>query len=133
MSAWICIDAEPQPDGIVGGDGACESVSVRFHHVTEPAMVTVYLYTVDREERGWSADEEFPFDVEEMVTFSTLSTRDGFEDPGAFEVDSSTVYEHPSPVGFRDEISADDKRDAVALDWIDSGASHYIAWDGINL
>lgn len=131
MSDWICIDTEAQPDGIVGGDGACESVSIRFQHVTEPAMVTVYLYAVDRVERGWDEDTEFPFDIEEMAQFTVLTTREGFDDPGTFEDNSDVIYDHPHPMGFRDEVTAEDRRDAIAQQWIANGADMYIAWDGI--
>lgn len=128
MSDWTCIDIEPQPDGFVGGDGACESVSIRFQHATEPAIVTVYLYVIDLTERGYSEDDldGQPFDVEEMVEFMVLEDR---EDPGT-EVWSDYAYDRPSQVFFETEADAEDYRDRIAATWLDMGASHYIGWDG---
>jgi hypothetical protein len=52
------------------------------------------------------------------------------EDPSAAEVWTDYTYDHPSAVGFRNEIAAEDFRDLEAADWIASGADLYLNWDG---
>ena len=129
MSDWILADEEPQPDGIVGGDGATDSISLRFHHVTEPALVTVYLYAVDLEERGYDPEDldGEPFDVEEMIEFRVLTERDN---PDAAEVWVDYDYDRPSIRFFPTVLDAEDYRDKIAAAWLDMGASHYLTWNG---
>lgn len=58
------------PDGIVGGDGAGEAVSVRYFNRHRPfAQITAYFHVVDQRERGGEEDMPFPFFVEEMVEY----------------------------------------------------------------
>lgn len=128
MSDWILLDDEPQPDGFVGGDGALESVSVRFIHRTEPAQVTVYMYVVDREERGWTHESDpYVFDYEEMVDYMVGTDRD---DIAGTEVWTHTEYDHPSLQAWDDPVDAEDYRDKEARRWIEMGAEHFLAWDG---
>lgn len=128
MSDWILTDEEPLPDGIVGGDGASDSVSIRFKHRTEPAQITVYLYAVDLTERGYS-DEELDgevFDIEEMVEFVCGTDPD---DISSTEVWSDYVYQRPAQRFYPTVLDAEDFRDLEAQDWIDSGTD-YLHWDG---
>lgn len=132
MSDWYTEDTEAQPDGFVGGDGACESVSVRFYHTEEPARLTVYMYVVDTDERGTYNDDGFPFAYEEQVVYEVFDSRSDMfsDDEFAASVWTDTTLEHPSAVDWRTEVEAEDYRDAEALRWIEDGADLYIGWDG---
>ena len=126
MTDWVCLDTEPQPDGFVGGDGALESVSLRFIHRTEPTQVTVYMYVVDREERGWTDEDGYPFDYEEMVEHVVGEDR---ADIVGTEVWTNYTYDHPSERSWETEVEAEDYRDAEARRWIATGHL-FLAWDG---
>lgn len=129
MSNWTCIDIEPQPDGYVGGDGAQESVSVRFHHSSGKAAVTVYTYVVDLTERGYDDEDtlERPWRVEEMVEFIIFTDP---EDIGGTEVWSTTEYTPDvSAYDYADLADADEVAEQNALQWIAMGVSHFIAWE----
>ena len=124
---WELIDAEPQPDGFVGGDGACESVSIRFRHTVEPAQITVFLYVVDLDERSGD-DNDYPFDYEEMVEYSVFESIEDMDEGEPIWTDYT--YDNPSIRSWEYESDAEDYRDAEASRWILKGASDYISWDG---
>jgi len=130
MSDWYTEDTEPQPNGIVGGDGAGEAVSVRFYHRTQPAQVTVNVYTVDMSER--SEDAADWIDVEEQVEYAIFSSREemlaGDTEPIWCEYD----YDDASYAAFTDDERAESERDAAALRWLNNGADWYLSWDGVT-
>lgn len=112
-------------DGIVGGDGAGEAVSVRYlnRHVPN-ARITAYFHVVDQRDRHSTLMQEpDPFFVEEMVEYFVAAGPVTEEDP--HEVWSDYTYDDHAQ-SFATEAEAEAFRDrVVAAD----KAEDYI-WDG---
>lgn len=113
------------PDGIVGGDGAGEAVSVRYLNRHLPnARITAYFHVVDQRERHSSLeDEPFPFFVEEMVEYY-LADRP-VTDEDADEKWSDYTYEDYA-TSFATVAEAEVERDRLAA--ADRAQDYY--WDG---
>ena len=117
-------DGPPQPDGTVGGDGAGESVSVRYRAAEKPgSLITAYWYTVDLRMRSDDQDDEYPWDVEEMVEYLVCDDPD---EPGSTEIWSDYKYDNPLGLSFKTEAEAIVARDAAARR---DQAENYL-WDG---
>ena len=131
MSDWYLLDEEPQPDGFVGGDGALESVSLRFRHKSEPATMTVYMYVVDLEERlQGEIEDDYTYDYEEMVEYAVYGSHEEIDRDYAEPIWSDYTYERPSPRSWDDEVEAEDYRDREAERWRTMGVQQFIGWNG---
>lgn len=117
-----------QPDGIMGGDGAGESVSVRYLNRHLPnAQITTYYYVVDMRDRDLLHDA-YPgspasFVVEEMVDFFIASGP--ISDVNAPEAWSDSEY-HSHDREFTTEAAAEAFRDRLAK--VDRAATY--TWNG---
>lgn len=113
------------PDGIVGGDGAGEAVSVRYLNRHLPnARITAYFHVVDQRERHESlADEVLPFFVEEMVEYYVADRAVLDED----ENEKWSDYEyHDYATTFATEAEAEVERDRLAA----ADTAEDYRWDG---
>ena len=127
--SWTPIDSAPERGGVVGGDGAGESWSVRFAHRDYPRhTVTVYLYPVDFNERwgsGEATDEGGAhYDVEEFVAFEYWD--------GPWSADESSVIDADHEQDYRNDLAlteemAEALAKSLAEDWHRNGARH-IEW-----
>lgn len=123
LHAWQPDGQGIQPGGIVGGDGAAESLSVRYLNRYVPvASITSYFYVVDTRERGDQSSA--PFRVEHMVE-SYLTDRPITEDD-AVEVWSDYEYHTDAHHCFATEAEAEARRDRLAAE--DTGG--FYLWDG---
>lgn len=113
------------PDGIVGGDGAGEAVSVRYLNRHLPnARITAYFHVVDQRERHSTlADEVLPYFVEEMVEYYVADRP--VTDEGENEKWSDYEY-HDFATTFATEAEAEAERDRLAA--ADTAEDYY--WGG---
>ena len=118
-------DGPPQPDGTVGGDGAGESVSIRYRAAENPcAIITSYWFVRDRRALGDSWPEgDPPFDVENMIV--ALVCIDP-EDPGGTETWSDIEYETPAANTFETDEEALRIRDR----YVAQERADFYTWDG---
>jgi hypothetical protein len=88
--SWAPDGTGAQPGGVVGGDGAGESISLRYINRYAPnAQITAHYYVVDEVEAGNLDDDNGPlFGVGMMVEFAVLDGPVG-------EPDSEVVWSEP--------------------------------------
>ena len=95
------------PGGTVGGDGAGESISRRFHQqLADGTYVAVesYWYPVNIGERfGEDREDAGMYDVENMTCVTVCTD---IEDPGMSEISSEYTYDFPSYTSFPTEADA---------------------------
>lgn len=113
------------PDGIVGGDGAGEALSVRYLNRHLPhAQITAYFHVVDLRDRNSDReDEPFPFFVEEMVEYYVADRPVTDEDVN----EKWSDYDYHGFSGcYATEAEAEVERDRLAA--ADRAEDYY--WDG---
>lgn len=124
------MDGDICDNGTVGGDGAGEATSARFTNPEHPfALFDVNVYTVDRIERGWQAedDDSARWDIEVQYEWLICTNTD---DPGGTETFTHIEYDaNLYERSFATEEEALEKRDAV-LRSIIALTPTSLTWDG---
>lgn len=105
---WVADGPVMADSGVVGGDGAGQSFSVRYTRADKPgASITSYWYPVDVAERyGDDPDDEKArtgWDVENQLEYTICTVVD---DPGGSEVWSQNIYRNPFEMVFETEAEA---------------------------
>lgn len=125
---WVA-DGPMMPDsGVVGGDGAGQSFSVRYTRADIPgALITSYWYPVDEAERyGDDPDSETArtgWDVENHVEYLICTDP---ENPGMTETWSQIITRNPYEMVHETEAEAI----AVAKKAAESEQAEHYEWDG---
>ena len=97
----VWTDHGAMPDGVVGGDGAGESISRRFSAELADGtfiIITSYYYPVNVGERfGEDREDAATFDVENATEVLICTDLD---DPGGTEITANMEFDFPSLFGF---------------------------------
>lgn len=127
-NTWTPIGPAPERDGVVGGDGAGQSWSVRFAHPDYPRhTLTIYVYVIDWFEKD---PQRAPgmldqWDVERMTSYDQWDRPWNGDD--AVVIDGEYDWDYPFDIPPTSEEQAEAFAKAHAEDWHRNG-HRYITW-----
>lgn len=114
--------------GVVGGDGAGESLCVRYLNRHLPnAQIAVSFFVVDVRERSCTEeDAKRPFKVTEMIEYYLADRPVADDDASEVWTDYAYIDHQPDSLGYLTEEAATVERDRLAA----ADSHEHYRWDG---